>query len=247
MTFDAVGNRTLDWHAYHDPRSRAYASSAVLPPYTTRQAKRSRVFWKRGVQLDQGQEGACVGFAWSQELFTSPVRVPLQPFHAPNAFAAGIYHAARLVDEYPGEDYEGTSVLAGAKVIREHGWLGEYRWAFGIDDVIQALLYSGPVVLGIPWYNDMFEPDLYGVLSGMCGGGIAGGHAILANGYHGNHQLHPAAGRPQMPMVHLQNSWGSDWGQDGGAWIGVLALANLLDQDGEACVPMARHYAKAAG
>lgn len=245
MPYDSAANRTLDWHSYHDPRSRNYASSAVLEPFTTRQAKRARVFWKPGPQLDQGQEGACVGFSWTQELFTSPIRVPLQPFHAPDAFAAGLYHRARQLDDFPGEDYEGTSVLAGAKVITEHGWMSEYRWAFGIDDVIQALLYSGPVVLGIPWFDDMFTPDLYGELHK--GGGLAGGHAILANGYHGGKQVHPSSGRPARPMIHLQNSWGPAWGQDGGAWIDTAALSELLHDDGEACVPMARHYAKAVG
>lgn len=240
-------DRTLDWHSYHDPRSRSYPSSTVLDAVTERQLKRSRVFWKRGPQLDQGSEGACVGFSWAQELFTSPIRVKFAQFHAPNAFATGLYHRARQLDDTPGEDYEGTSVLAGAKVVQEHGWMGEYRWAFGIADVIQALLYNGPVVLGIPWYGDMFAPDLYGVLSGQQGGGLAGGHAILANGYHGDHQEHPAAGRPKMPMIHLQNSWGTGWGQDGGAWIHADALEALLQQDGEACVPMVRHYGKAAG
>lgn len=235
MPYDSAANRTLDWHSHHDPRSRQYPSADVLDTVTERQLKRSRVFWKRGPQLDQGRDGACVGFSWTQELFTSPVRVAIAPSTDPNGFATGIYHRARQLDDTPGEDYEGTSVLAGAKVIKEHGWMAEYRWAFGIDDVIQALLYNGPVVLGIPWYDDMFTPDVANVIHK--GGGLAGGHAILANGYQG------AAGRP---VIHLQNSWG-DWGNDGGAWIDTATLADLLSEDGEACVPMGRHYATAAG
>jgi hypothetical protein len=238
MPHDSAANRTLDWHSYHDPRSRQYRSADILNKVTARQLKRSRVFWKRGVQLDQGQDGACVGFSWTQELFASPVRVAITPPVDPNGFATGIYHRARQLDDTPGENYEGTSVLAGAKTIQEAGWMTSYRWAFGIADVIQALLYNGPVVLGIPWYDDMFTPDLYGEIHK--GGGLAGGHAILATGYHGAKQMHPASSRPARPMIHLQNSWG-EWGQDGGAWIEDKALSELLHEDGEACVPIGRH------
>jgi hypothetical protein len=63
--------------------------------------------------LDQGKEGACVGFAWSHELAAYPVRVEVDDEFA----RSKIYAEAQKIDEWPGEAYHGTSVLAGAKVV----------------------------------------------------------------------------------------------------------------------------------
>jgi hypothetical protein len=70
-----------------------------------------------------------------------------------------LYHEAQKVDEWPGEDYEGTSVRAGLDILRKRGHcevdngitqpeaIGEgikaNRWARSIDDVLTTLGYSG--------------------------------------------------------------------------------------------------------
>ena len=40
-----------------------------------------------------------------------------------NDFARGIYKQAQTLDEWPGDDYEGTSVLAGAKAVQAEGYM----------------------------------------------------------------------------------------------------------------------------
>lgn len=35
------------------------------------------------------------------------------------------------------------------------GFVPEYRWAFGVDDVLATLAHHGPVVLGLNWYAGM--------------------------------------------------------------------------------------------
>lgn len=239
--------RTFDWRPRFDERSRNYPIRALLPQATR---PRGRAEWRPGWILDQGSEGACVGFGWTGEALMSPVRVSTADMvrrlnlasiasDDGNAVASDIYHQARREDEWPGEDYSGTSVLAGAKVMSALGYLHEYRWCFGITDVIDTIVAHGPVVLGIEWHRSMYYPDLYGEVRGD--GDVVGGHCIVASGYHPDKTLKPSQ-RTGRPMVQLTNSWGEGWGLKGQAWIGVEALAALLEAGGEACVPVHRSY-----
>ncbi|MBA3354262.1 MAG: hypothetical protein H0U23_17865 [Blastocatellia bacterium] len=142
--------------------------------------------------------------------------------------AMDIYRKAREVDEWPGEDYDGTSVLAGIKIATDKGYYSEYRWAFGLNDLLLAVGYRGPAILGINWYSSMLTPDTDGYIK--VGGNISGGHAILCNGVSLRRQA-----------VRLENSWGEDWGDDGACWLPFKDLNILLYEQGEACVPVRRH------
>jgi len=193
----------------------------------------SNKHWRCSENLDQGVEGACVGFAWAHELNASPFRIPVS-----NSTAKTIYYAAQQWDEWSGTSYEGTSVLAGAKVANSIGHLEEYRWAFGIDDVMKTLSEYGPVVLGVNWYSDMQNTDANGFIHPT--GTLMGGHAILANGI----QIRKKVGfRWEMlpePIIRLHNSWGTSWGVNGEAFIYASELSKLLSEYGEACVPVKR-------
>jgi hypothetical protein len=150
------------------------------------------------VFLDQGAEGACVGFSRAHELAAKPKPVE----GATNARARALYEAAQYVDEWPGTDYEGTSVLAGLKVARSLGWYGSYRWAFSFGDAARVVGYRGPVVLGVPWFTGMFDPDEKGYVRPT--GEIEGWHAIMWNAISVSRQ-----------DITLHNSWGSGWGRNG--------------------------------
>lgn len=202
-----------------DETSRLYPVRTLLGPRRVPQTTE----WPCPVVLDQGVEGACVGFSWSHELIADPF-----PFGGvDDEFARQVYRRAQQLDQWEGEAYEGTSVLAGAKAIQEGGWLLEYRWAFGLSDVLETLSYLGPVILGVNWYTGMMEPNTEGNLD--VSGGVEGGHAILARGVDVDSQ-----------HVLLHNSWGPDWGLRGMAWLAWGHLDRLLREDGEACVPVVR-------
>jgi hypothetical protein len=239
--------RTFDWVSRHDVRSRNYPIRTELPAVVQRRPR----LWLPGPSLDQGREGACVGHSWVNEATASPVRVDLtraalpglqgsgQPWpRDPQALAFAVYLAAQRVDEWEGEAYDGTSVLAGAKVMQRLGLLREYRWAFGIDDVVATVIAHGPVVLGIPWLDGMYEAPGGEI---RATGVVVGGHAILAHGYHPAKVVN---GRPAREMVRLENSWGLGYGEGGGGWISLDDLAWLLEQDGEACAPAHRSYGR---
>lgn len=211
-------DRRLDRLVEFDERSRSYPVRTLVagnPPrsYT----------WSCGTYLDQRREGACVGFAWAHELAARPTVIAGMTEQR----ALEFYRTAQRLDPWPGEEYSGTSVLAGAKAVQAERYLVEYRWAFGLSDVVLTLGYKGPVVLGIPWYEGMFDPDPAGLVHVQ--GDVAGGHAILARGV-----------SVKSRTVLLHNSWGPDWGVNGTARISFADLERLLYEHGEACVPTMR-------
>lgn len=234
--------RIVDRLPEFDEKSRGFAA---ISPTDTR-AFRSYT-WSCGVYNDQGQEGACVGFAWTHELCARP-KVVLRDAD----FALEIYHRARVLDQWPGEDYSGTSVLAGVKAIQEienslgNPLIREYRWGFGIQDVLRIIGYQGPVVLGINWYYDMYFPSI-GTNFIKPTGDIVGGHAILANGVRivRLDKTKPATWDnvdQDLSWVRLHNSWGTGYGDGGDAFITVRDLDTLLQNDGEACIPVLRSF-----
>lgn len=198
-----------------DPRDRRFAMRAMLD--ATPPPPRASRYYRAGPVLDQGATSACVGFAWAQWLASAPLMTRAGP--AP----LDIYAEARRVDEWPGEDYDGTSVRAGVKALQARGHVAEYRWAAGTDDVLDWLLGGhGSVVMGSAWYAGMFTPDQEGFI--RPGGAVVGGHAYVLIG----------ANRA-AEKVRLLNSWGPAWGRRGRAWLRLADVARLLAEDGEAC------------
>jgi hypothetical protein len=226
-------DRVLDWRPVYDKRSKSYPIRTMLPEV---QGK-TYTIWKTGPILDQGSEGACVGFGWTAETLAGPVQIDLKKIKSdvprvPDSFARHIYYQAQKIDQWPGENYSGTSVLAGAKVLMKMGILHEYRWAFSSADIIKTLMSHGPVVLGINWYNGMYSAP-NGKLSIY--GNNVGGHCILAVGYNPNSEKFN-----NKETIILQNSWGRSWGIDGIAEMTVEDLDRLIREGGEACVPLVR-------
>jgi hypothetical protein len=205
-----------------DERSRDYPIRAVLE--AEKFTKPRSYTWKVPVRLNQRREGACVGFAWAHEAAARPVVIG----GLSDALARDMYKRAQQLDQWPGEAYSGTSVIAGAKVMKERGWLAEYRWAFTLEDALTAVSRTGPAVLGIPWYESMYYPNADGFIKPV-GGMAVGGHAILCNGV-----------SVRGKFATLTNSWGAAWGNNGACKISWDDLGRLLDESGEVCIPVER-------
>lgn len=215
-------NRVFDRIPSFDERSRNFNVRAL---FAAGEGPRSYT-WSCPANLDQGPDGACVGFAWAHEAAAKP-----QPIGVNYATALALYRAAQKVDEWPGEAYSGTSVLAGAKTAQTYGWLVEYRWAFNLHDALTAVSRHGPAVLGINWRTSMFHPDARGMVK--ADGQVVGGHAILLRGVN-----------VKARTALLHNSWGPTWG--GTRWGPGTALVSwddlglLLEDQGECCIPVVR-------
>ena len=216
----------LDWSPRFDERSKRYAARK-------RSAKRAERVYTRwtppSIVLDQGQEGACVGFGATAAIMSSPNR---QVLKNPNQFANGLYKFAKFIDQWEGERYDGTSVLAGVKSLQRLGLIKEYRWCFKTADVVDALLTTGPVIIGIPWYESMYETKKNGLVE--VSGNQVGGHCILLYGYHPAKSL---AGDGVQEVVFWRNSWGPSYGINGTGYVPLKTLNSLLAK-AEAAVPI---------
>jgi hypothetical protein len=164
---------------------------------------------------DQGPTPQCVGYAWAHWLDAEPIRQFAKP--------DGIYSLAQFVDEWEGTDYEGTSVRAGAKVLQSLGFIGNYQWAFSVDQVVQAILQQGPVVVGTDWLQGMMKPDKSGMIRAK--GKSLGGHAYVLTGVDRG-----------KGVFKMKQSWGVSWGIRGRAYLPIEDFAILLDREGEACL-----------
>lgn len=210
-----------------DERSKNY------PIIETIENKSPRSYtWSCSQHLDQGQDGSCVGFSITHELIARPSTIK----NLDNKFAKEkIYWEAQKIDPWDGGSYpnsspfyEGTSVLAGIKIIQKLGYIDSYRWAFGLDDLVMAVGHAGPAVIGIPWYSGMFDMHSCGQLH--ISGDIAGGHAILVKGVNIKNKT-----------FTLHNSWGESWASKGDVLIGWDEMERLLHEDGEAVIPVGRN------
>lgn len=218
-----------------DDRSRDYPVRAAAEPPVLRSYTWSMPL---GWVIDQGREGACVGFAIINELQARPAPVRLTSIVAAQVAATGIYHRAQREDPWPGgaypgasPRYDGTSVLAGMKVAQRAGAFGQYRWAFGVEDVLHGIGRHGPAILGINWHADMYSPDARGYVRPT--GRVVGGHAILARAVRIVRTPDRHVDRDRS-FVTLRNSWGPGWGIGGDGYITVTDLAALLSARGEA-------------
>jgi len=219
----------LDFIPYKDEESRNYAAVAVIDETEPKTTSYSVDKW-----LDQGQEGACVGFAFTHELCCPPLRVDNWGNLNADFARKEVYWPAQKIDEWPGGSYpganpfyEGTSILAGVKIIQKMGYITEYRWAFGEDDLALAISHLGPAVIGVNWYEGMHDIDNNGFIQPS--GEAQGGHAILVSGIN-----------VEEGYYELWNSWGKSWGKEGKCYITRDDMARLLEEQGEACIPMVR-------
>jgi len=159
-------------------------------------------FWLVGEEvLDQGSTPHCVGFGW-----------------------AGWGNCEPVDDDYQNDDghtagESGSYVRSGAKAMKNRGRLGAY--AFGsLEDARRFVLTSGPVTLGIDWYDGMFDPDNAGRIRPT--GAYAGGHCVMLYG-------------ADEEYAYIQNSWGWSWGLLGGCKMTWSDLLFAFGRYGEAC------------
>jgi len=237
----------LGRHVEHDPASLAYAAP-ILPKSALRDAD-----WARRIPvLDQGNLGSCTGNAATGALGTDSAGRTAQTFVTISAtgaaasrgrFAAGrhlldegfarsLYSLATELDAVPGAFPPvdtGSSGLGVAKALRMLGLAAGYRHAFHLQALTSALQF-GPVIIGVPWLNSMFDPAADGRLTVDPESGVAGGHEVEIAQYDATHGEY-----------WITNSWGASWGNRGRAYLAAADLRWLLSQHGDVTIPTWQH------
>ena len=143
VTFDARADRL-------DLRDRAYAPRVVnLPPeFPSRGMVRDLLPGYLNLAarriLDQGQEGACTGFGlsavinylfWARDGQGTTVNV------SPRM----VYHLAKFYDEWPGEDYSGSSCRGALKGWHKHGVCQRVLWPYTVDGAGKVPSFEAPL------------------------------------------------------------------------------------------------------
>lgn len=219
----------LGRHVQHDPQSLRYAA-----PLLPRSAIESRRWTRRAAVLDQGDLGSCTGNAAAGWVGTdNAVRIGLVEFGGravDETFAVDLYHRATTLDEfdgaYPPED-TGSSGLGAAKALQQLGLSPSYQHAFSLQ-AMETALQTGPVLVGIPWYNSMFTPGPDGIVPVDESSGLAGGHELCIDELDVEHD-----------RVGFTQSWGVSWGKGGRGYFRRADMGRLLAADGDVTVPAA--------
>lgn len=215
-TVPGMGRSIVD----HDPRNRNYPVRGVL--FKESSPLRERV-WRGHYAWDQGQKPWCVAYSGKGMLnrfpFSKTVDYNIRYKHSFEEF----YRGAQENDEWEGSNYDGTSGRGLLRYLSSLGVIREYRWCFGIDDVLQTLSDWGPVSVGTWWAAGMSHPD------------PAKRYVVNRTGeYIGGHQYTAIGVDPENEEVEFMNSWGKTFGDRGRFRMKFSTLDSLLRDQGDA-------------
>lgn len=184
-----------------------------LPP------RRYRYWNQNGWWGNQKRTSQCVAYAWIHWLEDAPIMYTAE---GSVINPADLYKLCQENDEWDGENYDGTSVRAGAKVLQQMGYIGEYTWGFDLESLVNVVLTTSPVVVGTDWLSGMSQPNSSGLVKAT--GDLEGGHGYLVNGVNRDKRL-----------FRFKNSWGRGWAKNGYGYISFDDMEKLINNFGEIC------------
>jgi hypothetical protein len=221
-----------------DKRDLGYPVKAIL----RRVDIERKYWWANGAWYDQGATGTCVGHGWAHFGEDSPLTHPGDIVDPYDIYAEAVKLDPWRENDGPPPDYDfGTTVRAGAKAMQKLGYIDEYRWAFDVATMRDTILSMGPMVLGVDWFNSMWETvrkkDAAGTYRQFIEvdtrSGLAGGHCVKSDAV-------TNIGR----CFRIKQSWGRGWGAYGFGYISFEDMEVLLQRGAEACI--AREVKRAA-
>lgn len=203
---------------------------------------------RAGRILNQGNEGACTGFGlacvtnylhWLRHL-EAPTRSRKPPeLVSPRMY----YELAKLYDEWPGQDYEGSSCRGALKGWHKHGVCSETLWPYPLDRDGQGV-FQRPAAgwdddatrrpLGVYYRVDKksvvdMQAAIYEIGAVYVSADVHDGWALDASSLPDSHDKLPRiarmtrkSGGHAFALVGfnergfvVQNSWGTGWGASG--------------------------------
>jgi len=217
-----------------DSRSLAYPYRPVSTIQTDGDWKRHKGPFN---QLDLGK---CTAEAALGKMVTSPYwettfRKPLDPplkYSLDDNGSTLLYEDETTIDSYPGQyppTDTGSDGLAAAQALKNASMISGYVHATTGKDAALAL-GEGPIIVGMKWFNSMFEVGDGGRMTVDRNSGLAGGHEIVFD------KIDVDQGQ-----AWFTQSWGSDWGVErdgipGRAWFTLDDFKSLVDDQGDATI-----------
>lgn len=179
--------------------------------------------------FNQGQLGSCTANAALGTLVTDPFGHPGISYTEDDAVT--LYELETRLDdsqipgEYPPDDTGSTgpwSMLA----LEQQGRIKSFVHTRSAHHAL-LLLNTGPISVGVIWYQSMFTPDASATIHADTTSPVAGGHQVCIVG-------NDTAGK----RIRIRNSWGTGWGDAGHAWLCWSDLDLLFREGGDAVQPV---------
>ncbi|PKK37417.1 peptidase C1 [Siphonobacter sp. SORGH_AS_0500] len=184
--------------------------------------------------LNQGQEGACTGFGLATVANYLLCRRQVSPDR--NAVSPRmLYEMAKRYDEWPGEDYSGSSARGAMKGWHKHGVCDENCWPCTTNTPDERLTNertSDALKRPLGAYYRVNHRDLVAMHSAMAEVGILYATCLVHEGWQQvgsdgqiHYSDHRLGGHAFAIVAYdkkgfwIQNSWGTDWGRQGFAQI----------------------------
>jgi len=178
--------------------------------------------------FDQGQIGSCTANAALGTLVTEPFAVAGRTFTEADAVALYTLETqlddSQIPGQYPPDD-TGSSGAWSMQALQRKGLIRSYRHTTSVHTALR-MLARGPISIGVPWYQSMFQvgPDNRIVVNPASG--LAGGHQVCV-----------VAVDAEAQTVRIRNSWGTGWADQGHALLSWADLETLFAQGGDAVQP----------
>lgn len=188
--------------------------------------------------LDQGTEGACTGFGLATVVHT----LLRTRRHVPDRIAVSprmLYNMARRYDEWPGEDYSGSSARGAMKGWHKHGVCSRGHWVYDRkqekhDEALFARRYEDALARPLGAYFRVNHKDIVAMHAAIAEATVLFATAMVHEGWD---EVRPDGRIEWTPDVRIdgghafaivgydrqgfwiQNSWADDWGRDGFAQV----------------------------
>jgi hypothetical protein len=177
--------------------------------------------WRPAPGISQGNVPQCAIFSQGAHLGSSPnaKRSPVERYPE-------LYKSAQDVDEIPGNNYDGTTLLGAFKAFQLAGFYGRNaKPVVGttIEQLVFCLREIGPVCWGSEWTMGLEMPRKDGEIRPT--GVNLGGHGVLV---HAIEMDSKGKGR-----IYLTNWRGLNWGMGGRAWMSLQNAQRLLNAGGQ--------------
>lgn len=214
----------------HDPRAqdKRDANYPVKPALMRAAQPVIYKYWTGGPLLDQGSKPHCVEFGGRGFLSGSPIRQDHSKIPQKS-----IYDWCQEHDEWAGTDYDGTSVHALMKWLKENGYISSYEWAKTVEELHAHITMRGVAVVGTTWTQDMSYVDEFNFARFT--GANWGGHCHIIKGSNRT-KKDPVTGK--LGVFKNRNSWGLSYADKGEALITWADMQNLIDDYGEIALPI---------
>lgn len=217
-----------------------------IPPYDLPK----KVDWTEQVTQvrDQGNEGTCAGFMGAGLKEFQEWKQHGKKFDFSERW---IYEWAKRLDEWPGEDYEGTSIRGIMKALAKHGICREELWPYvpGKKGQPDEKAAEDAYKYRIERYRNLVIPekDIRLIKRGLHETGpLATGVAIHESWFKvgkdgvihdpglfhskilGYHAILTIAYADDEERVKIKNSWGPGWGAEGFAYLSYDYFVKIL-------------------